>query len=123
MGVERVLELLKEQDLLPLAPPIDAFAIVPDTAALPAAMACLQKLRAQGVSIQMHAGATDAVASMKSQFKRADASGARFALIFGTNELAQSQVTVKDLRNADAVQQTQSLNHPEQWAKSLQSPA
>jgi histidyl-tRNA synthetase len=123
MGVERVLELLKEQNLLPLASPVDAFAIIPDAAALPVAMACLQTLRAQGVSIQMYAGSSDAVASMKSQFKRADASGARFALIFGPDELAQSQVTVKALRSADTAQQTQPLNHPEQWAKSLQSPA
>ena len=123
MGVERVLELLKEQNLLPLASPVDAFAIIPDAAALPVAMACLQTLRAQGVSIQMYAGSSDAVASMKSQFKRADASGARFALIFGPDELTQSQVTVKALRSADTAQQTQPLNHPEQWAKSLQSPA
>lgn len=123
MGVERVLELLKEQGLLPLASPIDAFAIIPDAATLPVAMACLQTLRAQGVSIQMHAGSSDAVASMKSQFKRADASGARFALIFGADELAQSQVTVKALRAGDVGQQAQPLNHPEQWAKSLQSTA
>jgi histidyl-tRNA synthetase len=35
---------------------------------------------------------------MKSQFKKADASGARFALIFGADELQQGMVAVKPLR-------------------------
>jgi histidyl-tRNA synthetase len=39
--------------------------------------------------------------SMKSQFKKADNSGARFALIFGGDELAQGVVAVKPLRSPD----------------------
>ena len=35
---------------------------------------------------------------MKSQMKRADRSGARFALILGEDELAQARITIKDLR-------------------------
>lgn len=121
MGVERVLELLKEQDLPVDVAPLDAYAIVPDAAALPSVMACLQDLRSQGVSIQMHAGSAEGVASMKSQFKRADSSGARFALVFGLDELAQGVVTVKALRDGAGAQVTQPLSHPAQWAKSLQS--
>jgi histidyl-tRNA synthetase len=123
MGVERVLELLKEQDLLANVASIDAYAIVPDAASLPIVMACLQGLRAHGVSIQMHAGSAEGAASMKSQFKRADASGARFALVFGLDELAQGVVTVKALRDGAVAQLTQPLSHPAQWAKSLQSNA
>jgi histidyl-tRNA synthetase len=123
MGVERVLELLKEQDLSVNVASIDAYAIVPDAASLPVVMACLQGLRAHGVSIQMHAGSAEGAASMKSQFKRADASGARFALVFGLDELAQGVVTVKALRDAAVAQLTQPLVHPAQWAKSLQSNA
>ena len=37
---------------------------------------------------------------MKSQFKKADASGARYALIFGDDELARGEVAVKPLRDA-----------------------
>jgi histidyl-tRNA synthetase len=40
--------------------------------------------------------------SMKSQFKKADASGARFALIFGEAELASGCVAVKPLRGSKA---------------------
>ena len=67
--------------------------------ALPVAMKTLQALRAAGVSVQMHAGAAEGMGSMKSQFKKADASGARYALIFGADELAQGMVTVKSLRD------------------------
>jgi histidyl-tRNA synthetase len=123
LGVERVLELLKEQDLSVNVAPIDAYAIVPDAASLPIAMTCLQGLRAHGVSIQMHAGSSEGAASMKSQFKRADASSARFALVFGLDELAQGVVTVKALRDGSIAQLTQPLSHPAQWAKSLQSNA
>lgn len=37
-------------------------------------------------------------ASFKSQFKKADASGARVAVVVGDNELANGQVVVKPLR-------------------------
>ena len=39
---------------------------------------------------------------MKSQFKKADASGARYALVFGADELARGEVAVKALRDAAA---------------------
>jgi histidyl-tRNA synthetase len=39
---------------------------------------------------------------MKSQFKKADASGARYALVFGADELARGEVSVKPLRDAGA---------------------
>ena len=103
LGVERVLELLQEsgQTVPPLAP--DAYAVVPDAAALPLALRTLQTLRAAGVSVQMHASSgADGMGSMKSQFKKADASGARFALIFGESELASGCVAVKPLRAGKA---------------------
>jgi histidyl-tRNA synthetase len=119
--VERVLELIKEQgEALPdLAP--DVYAIIPETAALPVAMQVLQTLRAQGVSAQMHAGSGDGMGSMKSQFKKADASGARFALVFGAEELALGQVAVKSLRDGAGAQRTESLSMVAEWAHSLQS--
>jgi histidyl-tRNA synthetase len=58
---------------------------------------------------------------MKSQFKKADASGARFALIFGPDELAQQLVTVKALRDGEGAQRTEALEHIAGWGHSLQS--
>jgi histidyl-tRNA synthetase len=123
MGVERVLELISEQAIETETSPIDAYAIVPDAGGLPAVMVCLQTLRALGVRVQMHAGSAAGLASMKSQFKRADSSGARFALVFGPDELAKGLVTVKALREGGGPQVTQLLSNPAQWAKSLQSEA
>ena len=109
LGVERVLELLKEQDLLPTATHADVYAIVPDASAMPVVFEALHALRSQGVSVQMHAGAGEGLGSMKSQFKKADASGARFALIFGADELARQEVTWKSLRDGQGQQETTTL--------------
>ena len=81
----------------------------------------LQALRAAGCSVQMHAAGADGLGSMKSQFKKADASGARFALIFGADERAQGMVAVKALRDGAGAQQLQSLAAPREWAASLRA--
>jgi histidyl-tRNA synthetase len=109
LGVERVLELLKEQGRLPSASGPDLYAIVPDAAALPVVFKTLQALRAQGLSVQMHAGSGEGMGSMKSQFKKADASGAQLALIFGGDELARGEVTLKALRDGAGAQEAVSL--------------
>ncbi|WP_367068190.1 histidine--tRNA ligase [Oryzisolibacter sp. LB2S] len=123
LGVERVLELIKEQEAQAPGLAADAYAVVPDAAALPQVMAALQRLRALGVAVQMHAPAQsgEGMGSMKSQFKKADASGARFALIFGADELARGAVTIKPLRDGGE-QIERPLASLADWAASLQSP-
>ncbi len=98
LGMERILELLKEQGRLPEAPVPDVYAVVPDAAAMDRVMPVLRGLRQRGLKVQMHAAGAEGMGSMKSQFKKADGSGARTALIFGEQELAQGQVAVKPLR-------------------------
>jgi histidyl-tRNA synthetase len=121
LGIERVLELVKAGGAaIPVAAP-DAYAIVPDAKALPVALRCLQALRAQGASVQMHASSGEGMGSMKSQFKKADASGARFALIFGPDELAQGVVTVKSLRDGTGAQVQRPLDQPADWAAALRA--
>ena len=123
LGVERVLALLEEQGAkIPPASP-DAYAVVADAAAMPQVLRTLQQLRATGVSVQMHAATAEGLASFKSQFKKADASGARFALIFGTDELARGEVTVKSLRGGGGAQVAHPLTEVARWAATLQSPA
>jgi histidyl-tRNA synthetase len=125
LGVERVLELLKEQgdataELVP-----DVYAIIPEASALTQVLPVLQSLRQMGVSVQMHApsGAVEGMGSMKSQFKKADSSGAHFALVFGPDELTQGQVTVKALRDGQGAQRTEDLSQISRWGHSLQSQA
>ena len=119
MGIERVLELLKEQSIESSNIVLDAYAIVPDLADAIRVAPVLQQLRAQGISIQMHATADGSAGAMKSQFKKADASGARYALVFGAEELAKQQVAVKSLRDGQGAQSLQSLESVESWAKTL----
>ena len=106
----------------------DAYAVIPEASSLPVALKVLQQLRGAGVSIQMHAGnSLDGMGSMKSQFKKADASGARFALIFGIAELEQGCVALKPLRlssggskNEEAqVQTLHPVNDVDAWAQNL----
>ena len=123
LGVERVLELLHEQGLGPKAAAADAYAVVPQAEDVPRAMHALQQLRAEGVCVQMHSPANSAegMGSIKSQFKRADASGAAFALVFGPDELERGCVTVKSLRDGAGEQIERRLTNLPEWASTLQS--
>ncbi len=123
LGVERVLELLKEQGRASAAPAPDVYAIVPDAAGYPQASALLQGLRRAGLQAVLHAAAGTEPGSMKSQFKRADASGARVALVFGASELEVGAVGVKQLRQADAPQTQWPLADAAGLARHLQSGA
>lgn len=114
LGIERLLLLIDELGLpVPSSAP-QAYAIVPDAAALPHAFSVLEALREAGVSVQMHAGG----GSFKSQFKKADASGARFALVFGADELARGEVSVKPLRDGGE-QLSRPLADVAAWAADL----
>ena len=101
LGMERLLELLKTQDRLPAPEAPDCYAIVPALAHSGAVALACRTLRAVGARVQLHATAGEGQGSMKSQFKKANASGARWALVFGEEELAQNTVTVKDLRSTE----------------------
>jgi histidyl-tRNA synthetase len=123
LGIERVLELVKEQGTpIPLPVP-DVYAVVPDATAMPVALRTLQQLRDAGVRAQMHAATADGLGSFKSQFKKADASGATYALVFGADELARGEVTVKSLRDGEGAQTVRPLGELSAWAATLQSSA
>ena len=121
LGVDRVLALVREQGGAQVVVPLDAYAVVAQSSALPVVLLALQTLRNAGVSVQMHASTGEGMGSMKSQFKRADASGAQYALIFGEDELMQHRVTIKSLRDGMGAQTSQSLADIVSWAPTLQS--
>lgn len=117
-GFERVVLLLDELKLFPPPRAPHAYAVVPETQALPRVLPVLEALRAEGLAVLMHAGG----GSMKSQFKRADASGADYALIFGTDELVAGLVAVKPLRRGEGVTQfTRPLADVPAWAHELRN--
>ncbi len=117
LGLERLLLLLEtlgtEMDL----PTPDAYAIVPSAQGLGQVMQALEALRAAGVSVVLHPGQ----GSMKSQFKKADASGARLALIFGEDELARGEVGLKPLREEGQAQSSRKLAEVASWAHELRN--
>ena len=118
LGIERLLLLLEAVKApMPEAPP-DAYALVLDLTALPIVMPVLETLRAAGLAVVMHAGG----GSMKSQFKRADTSGARHALIFGADEMSRGEVALKPLRASTPSPQTSlPLADVAAWAERLRN--
>jgi len=115
LGIERLLLLLEAAGLNPPPSVPDAYAIVADGVPMATVMPVLETLRAAGAAVVLHAGG----GSLKSQFKRADASGARHALIFAPDELLRGELALKPLRDAAAAQRTRSLADAALWAGEL----
>jgi histidyl-tRNA synthetase len=122
MGIERVLDLLLQSGIETPALAPDAFAVVADAGMLPVAITVVEALRAEGLAVVLHAAGKDGQGSLKSQFKKADASRARHALVFGADELAAGQVAVKPLRDAGASQTLRPLADVAAWAHELRTP-
>ena len=94
MGVERLLVMMREADLVPEPIGPDAYMVNVGEAAGRFALAAAETLRDAGLRVVAHGGG----GSFKSQMKKADASGARHAIIIGDDEAAAGEVTVKPLR-------------------------
>jgi len=95
IGVERMILLLSAGGPPVAAGPL-AYVVHAGEAAALLARRMSERLRDAGMAIVVHAGG----GSFKSQMKKADASGARFALIIGDDEAAANTVAVKPLRVA-----------------------
>jgi histidyl-tRNA synthetase len=117
LGIERLLLLVQELDLPgpDFAPA--AYCVLASDDALPQALPVIEALRASGLDVVMHSGG----GSFKNQLKKADGSGARYALIFGADELAQGVVTVKSLRDGAGAQVQRPLAEAAAWAPALRA--
>ena len=99
MGMERVLELMKVSGSLPEAQAhCDIFVLHQGGETLTAAMIIAERLRSAGIDTILFCPPDGQSASFKSQMKKADSSGAAFAVIIGSDELAKSEAQLKDLR-------------------------
>ncbi|HUP92379.1 MAG TPA: histidine--tRNA ligase [Solimonas sp.] len=96
-GVERLILLLKAQGLAPAMPAADVYLCCLGEPAQRAATRLAEQLRdaLPGVRLALNAGG----GKLPAQLKRADRSGARFALVLGEAEIAQQAVQVKSLRD------------------------
>ena len=117
MGLEHVLLLLPEAGVAPPPAAPLVYAVLPDAGLLAPAMVAIEALRAAGVSVLMNAGGH----SVKAQFKRADASGARYAIVFGADEAARGEAALKPLRDAGAAQRNLPLAQVAAWAQTLRN--
>ncbi len=98
MGVERVLELMKASGEQFAPNQCDVYVVHQGAAAQLQASVAAERLRDAGLDVVLHCAAATGGASFKAQMKRADASGAAFAVIIGEDEVAQGTATVKALR-------------------------
>ena len=94
IGVERVIECLTQSGQVDTSAATDVYVVHQGGATAARAFLTAERLRDAGLDVICHAGE----ASMKSQMKRADASGAEFAVIIGEAELASDSASVKNLR-------------------------
>lgn len=96
MGVERLVALLQEQSVpIPAGSPHIYMVLVGERAAT-AGLLLAEQLRDNLSQLRVEANCGGG--SFKSQFKRADRSGAQIALILGDDEIDQQQVGIKYLR-------------------------
>jgi histidyl-tRNA synthetase len=112
LGLERLIALLDAQRIAQAAQPPHAYFIMVGASAERTGFRLSEQLRDSlpGLRLVMHTGG----GSLKSQFKRADRSGARLALILGDDELQAQTVSIKPLRT-EQEQQTISQNELAQW--------
>ncbi|MBD9357615.1 histidine--tRNA ligase [Methylomonas albis] len=114
MGMERILALLELLDNVPVATTTNVYMIRVGSSAEAAGMCLAEQIRdaIPGLKLQVNCGG----GSFKSQFKKADKSGAEYAIIIGDDEAQRGEVALKPLR-IDAEQST--LNH-DQLLQTLQ---
>ncbi|MFK8041179.1 histidine--tRNA ligase [Congregibacter sp.] len=97
MGMERLLLMLEACEQLPETRSPDLFVVAAGADAHEAAMAAVEDLR--NAQPQLHIVQQLGGGSFRSQMKKADRSGAALALLWGEDEVAAGEVTIKPLRD------------------------
>ena len=95
MGVERLIALIRESGGEPAPRGTDVYVVHQGEAATRLAFRVAEQLRDNGLDVILHCGG----GSFKSQMKKADASGALFAVIIGDDEAVAGDVQLKALRD------------------------
>lgn len=96
LGIERIMALIIDQQNPASEIPADVYVVLAGEQAVRPGLVLAEMLRdaLPHMSIQMHCGG----GSFKSQLKKADKSGATYAVILGDNEVSQQVATIKPLR-------------------------
>ncbi len=121
LGIERLILLMAAQNLATPAHTAQVYLCRLGPQAETLALQLAETLRSALPSLRLVLNAGGG--SLKSQLKRADASGARLALILGDEEVAAGQVQVKSLRDAIDPQRIALPELPAHLFRQLELPA
>jgi histidyl-tRNA synthetase len=105
IGVERLLELMKASGEQFTPNQCDVYLVHQGEEAQLQAFVLGERLRDAGLDVLLHCASAAGAGSFKSQMKRADASGAAYAVIIGEDEVASHTASVKTLRGGDGESQ------------------
>lgn len=96
MGMERLLLLIEQLDNIPIERAVDAYMIRVGAEGEREGLRLAEKIRnkVDGIKLLVNCGG----GSFKSQFKKADKSGAEYAIIIGDDEAVRGEVSIKPLR-------------------------
>jgi histidyl-tRNA synthetase len=97
MGMERLLALVETLEHLPLTKPVDVYIIRVGEKAEHAGLRFAESLRDANPTLKIQMNIDGG--SFKSQFKKADKSGADYAVILGDDEVDRGEVSIKSLRD------------------------
>ena len=95
MGMDRLVEMMALQQHHRDRPILDVYLISMTDHQI--AVELGEQLRDEGIRVSEHCGG----GKIKNQMKKADSSGARYAIIIGQEEIEQETVQVKDLRSGE----------------------
>jgi histidyl-tRNA synthetase len=105
MGIERLVELMKVAGEPAEPNQCDVYMVHQGEAAQLQAFVLAERLRDAGLDVVLHCAALTGAGSFKSQMKKADGSGASFAVIIGDAEVANSTANVKAMRGEEGEHQ------------------
>jgi histidyl-tRNA synthetase len=109
MGIERLIELMKVAGDTAAPRQCDVYLVHQGEAARMQAFIIGERLRDAGLDVILHCGGSSGAGSFKSQMKKADGSGATFAVIIGEDEVANNTAVVKAMRAQEGEGQQQSV--------------
>ena len=98
MGIERLIDLMKSAGEPDAPNQCDVYLVHQGEAAQLQAFVLAERIRDAGLDVVLHCAASNGAGSFKNQMKKADASGAAFAVIMGEDEVAQHVASVKSMR-------------------------
>lgn len=109
MGMERIIELMKALGE-PAEPNVcDVYMVHQGEEAQLQSFILAERIRDAGLDVVLHCATPTGAGSFKSQMKKADGSGAAFAVIIGQDEIANNAAQVKTMRGEVGEQQQASV--------------